>query len=275
MKLRFNGVPATYTLGSPLFPLKSDIPVLIAIDPGKTNMALGIMNIRKDILQKIEISGSGMDTSLFCQEVVSFLKIYLCDVEIARFGIEQAILKKGMEYYSSQMVLTQIRATLIDAAIYLTKSPPKEINNFSWKAGVLPKGYRGHNEKGSHRYLVEQGVVSPGESHDITDVICMLLYMYDEYQRTATIRCLSSEEPIAGYTCLIIPRAFIPKKDITYFTYNKSFSVKDNATYFVNRCKTLGVSLIDIQDLSLEDIYTFTLNGSVTDEACIIVEQGG
>ena len=97
-----------------------------------------------------------MDTTVYCEEVRQFLKQYLVNANIYFVGVEQAITKKGMEHHHSNMVLTEIRGNILNFFLDQYNVRVTEINNWSWKAGVLPKGYRGKFEKGSKKWFQDQ-----------------------------------------------------------------------------------------------------------------------
>ena len=254
MRYRFNSqewhdysnmsrVPTLATTGS----------VIVAVDPGKTNMAVVVGDTFGDILEWIELTGKDCNTTDYCQDVRQFLFKHLQAAHIKAAGIEQAVSYKGMEYYHSQMVLTEIRANLLSFFNDTYGFKPMEINNYSWKSAILPDGYRGTKEKGSKRFLAEKGLI--GVTHDVTDCICMYFYLHQRYPDHSELYCNKEEESIFEYDTSIFSPA-IDMQQVTTFKFNSQYSLTSNIAFYINKTQCESFRLVvDIDKLSYKDIY--------------------
>lgn len=257
MKVQINlSSPFEYTAGdvTPKFGFKGDI--LVAVDPGKTNMAMTVGTpdgTRLCILQ-FRAPGSGYDTSDYCHDFKDFLSHYLGGCNILTFGIESAISKRGMNHHHSSFVLTEIRANLIDLAYTLTGRRPLEINNWSWKHAILPDGYRSQSEKGSARYYSD--VYKVYKNADVTDSLCMYDFIVQKYHGSYAIIPDAEESPLCDYDVKILPLGCARGK-ARKFVYSSNLSIEANATYFANRTWELGIAVVNIEDLSIEAFYRY------------------
>jgi hypothetical protein len=252
-------------------PLDISQELIIVFDPGKTNMAMIIGTITGEIIMVLEFSGKhinnrAMDTTDYCLEFMQFIRDLLKHCKIFKFAQEKAILpnsygkggnhKKGMDHYHSQMVLTEIRANLIMLSVEMTGDKPEQINNMEWKGKILPDGYRGRDEKGSKRFISEVNPMLSMYSHDVTDCICMYLFMVQKISDKIVITCDRPEKARFPYAFSIVDERMIPK-DVKYFRFNDTFSCDDNASYFVNHVNLVGACKLPLNLISLEDLYRY------------------
>lgn len=239
----------------PAFAFTGD--VVVAVDPGKTNMAMTVGTPDGDrlVILQFRAPGSAYNNSKYCHDFKDFLRRYLEDCNILCFGIESAISKRGMNHHHSSMVLTEIRANLIDLAYDLTGKPATEVNNWSWKHAILPEGYRSQSEKGSARYYDE--LYNAYGNADVTDSVCIYEYVIKTYCGIYTIQPNAVEKPLSSVHILIRPLGF-GQKVTKRFVYNSSLSLQENAVYFANRTWRKGAAIVDIDKLSLEEIYSYT-----------------
>ena len=256
-------------------PVRGDIA--IAIDPGKTNMAAVIGNPNGEIYAVLQFSGAGRatDTSDYCQDFKRYLKAFLANTNVYLAGIEAAISKKGMEYHYSSFTLTEIRGQLIDLFYSLTGHKPQELNNWAWKHYVLPEGYRSQSEKGSARFLKDW--YEKYGNADVTDAVCMFMYLTRESRQSYVISCEEREEPIAPYQIAIYPPSFLNVPQFRRFVYNPAFSLQDNAIYYANRSFGVGIAEVSVDELSMEDIYKhavgFTSLENITKVGVVVVRS--
>ena len=228
--------------------------VVVAIDPSKTNMGVAIGDTDRNIFAYLELSGKGCDTTEYCIDLKKFFTKYLSKVHILSVGIEQAVQYKGYQYYHSQMVLTQIRATLLEFFLEHFHVKVNEINNYAWKGAILPDGYRGHSEKGSQRWLAEQGIT--GLSDDVTDAICIYLYVVSLRVEPAIQYCVVEEEPLVPYKLCIVPDTFELQEDYPLYVYNPQISLHGNISYYINRNFKPFKLLTPIEKLTTGVIYS-------------------
>lgn len=253
--------PFLYTTGDPVPEFKFTGDLILAVDPGKRNMALTIGNPQGNVLAIVQFRAPGRDNdnSEYCQDVKTFISTFLHGRHIKVFGIEQAISKKGMNYHHSSMVLTEIRANLIDLAFQLTGRKAFEINNWSWKYAILPDGLRSQSEKGSAKFLAK--TFEQYGNADVTDSICMYRYVLQKCYQVAPIIIPSDvEQPIVPFEIRIIPAGTYAAQQPQQFYYDQTYSLEENAVYYANRTYQLGVCKVPVSKLSLEQIYKYATN---------------
>lgn len=238
----------------PEFKYRGDL--IIATDPGKTNMALTIGTVDGTILGILQFRAPGYanENSEYCHDFKVFISEYLKHCHVDTMAIEAAISKQGMNWHRSSFVLTEIRANLIDLAYQLTGKKAYEVNNWSWKFAILPDGMRGQHEKGSARFLPE--VYARFGNADVTDSICIYKYAI---QKVGNPYYLISpdivEEPMHSYRYLLVPAGRSLTKGAQKFLYNPQLSLKENLDFAVNRTRKNVYAQVDISALALEEIY--------------------
>ena len=272
-----------WTIGNPVEPLETDLDVIIAFDPSKTNMAMFVGTPDGQGLDAIEFSGNNrkkgpvMDTTQYCLEVRAYLKAYLKNVKIYMVAIEQAIQKKGAEYYRSSMVLTEIRGNMLNFFLEEYGIKVIEINNWSWKAGVLPEGYRGMYEKGSKKFFVQN---MPDSSYanffeaDMTDCICIYQYVCKTMVTGYQVYCNQRETAHYDYTYAFTSLNSDFAKGLRTMAFNDKFSIPDNIIFYVNRYKDPFCIEIPIDCVKPEDVYGHTHKfefQNIHDNACRVV----
>ena len=228
--------------------------VVVAIDPSKTNMGVVVGTDAGNKLAHIELSGKGCDTTDYCCDLKRFFGNYLSKAHIVLVGVEQTVQYKGYDYYRSQMVLTEIRATILALFRELFNIKVKEINNYAWKGAVLPDGYRGHKEKGSKRWLAEHGVT--GLSDDVTDAICIYLYLMSFVQEHETLECTQGEEPVNNYRLCIVPEDFELEGEYTTYKANPDVNIRGNLGYYTNHTMESYILITPITMLTFDVIYS-------------------
>lgn len=246
--------------GSPVpqFPYRGD--VIVATDPGKTNMAMTIGTPDGTVLTILQFRapGFGNDNSDYCHDFKCFLSEYLKDVNVTVFAIEAAISKQGMNFHRSSMVLTEIRANLIDLSYKLTNRKAFEVNNWAWKYAILPDGMRGQHEKGSSTFLPQ--VYYTYGNADVTDSICIYKYAVmkvgNPYYRIFPDKV---EEPLHTFNPKLVPAGCILLSKARRFNYNTELSLLDNLTYACNRTPERVCAEIPISALTLDDIYRYAM----------------
>lgn len=249
--------PFTFKRGGLLTPMNFCGDLIIAVDPGKTNMAMVIgttYGVKLCVLQ-FGAAGSGYDNSDYCMDFKDFIHRYLSGCDIKVFGIEQAISKRGMNYHHSSMVLTEIRANLIDLAYDLTGRKAEEINNWAWKSKILPDGMRSQSEKGSTRFLSE--IYSAYGNSDVTDAVCMYKYLLYKHGDNTPMFPDKVEESLAKHQIFILPAGNSASKGARVFRYNDALTLEQNCIYFSNRTWEKGVSTVKAELLTLDEIYQY------------------
>lgn len=272
MQVQINlNAPFEFKAGQKIKPFNFCGDIVLATDPGKTNMAMAVgtpFGTQLCILQ-FRAPGSAYDTSDYCHDFKDFLTRYFEGCTFSYFGIEQAISKKGMNHHHSSMVLTEIRANLIDLAYSLTGRKPLEINNWAWKYAILPDGMRSQSEKGSARFLSD--IYKRYGNADVTDAICMYRYIIEKHCGPYVIFPNRAEKPLAPYKAFLVPLGSKIASKARRFQYEKSLSLEENCAFFANRTWEKGVASVDVMSLSLEDIYNHAI-GFIPSNSVDIVE---
>lgn len=278
-----------WTIGQPTGHLDYHGEVVITFDPSKTNMAILIGTgepislddfrdgkVPRGLLKSFEFSGNDrgkmhppMDTTLFCEEVRHFLSSYLEGARFRIVAIEQALTKKGASAsHITNMVLTEIRANLLNFFLEKFNVRVIEINNWAWKHAILPEGYRGQQQKGSKLYFLRNLPDSPFASYfeaDMTDCICIYLYVVMKFCSQRAIFCSTAEPKLNDYVYAYAPMSLDTSQSYIEFTYNPMFSLVENLNYYANRTKSPFVMVLDWEVPTLEDIYTKSVMGKWED----------
>lgn len=255
----------SWGIGDKVQPLKYSGEVVITFDPSKTNMAMIIGTPDKEILNVLEFSGNNrsrgpaIDTTLYCEQVKQFLGQYLQYANILKVGVEKTILPKGEKaHYHSVTVLNEIRSNLLSFFLERFQIHVIEINNWSWKAKVLPDGYRSRSEKGSKRFFMDYfGDTEYAHYYeaDVTDCICMYWYMCDTSCADYTVFCNRIEQSFSGYTYTYVPADSDVCNNLREVVYNKRFTLDDNLCFYSNRLLVPFCLEVDVADLDLHDVY--------------------
>ncbi len=257
--------------------------IVVVFDPSKTNMAMIVGTPSGTILSNIEFSGNNrsrgpvMDTSLYCQEIRAFLRQYLNGKPIYLAATEATIEKKGTSYYRSNLVLTEIRANILNFFREEFNIECLEINNWTWKHYVLPDGYRSQKEKGSKRfmrdYMPQLGFHLYYEA-DTCDVACMYLYVVDKMCKSYTLLCNRSEPCSVKYNYVIVPANSKRPETITETVFNDKFSLEDNLAFYANRTMAAFCMITPMRSIPITGIYGNARNfelSNINDTSVMVV----
>lgn len=289
MRLRVNNGRSTwFDKNTYIEPIITEQPLIVAIDQSKTNCAIIIGTKNKKILHIAECSGNDKDfydkpanTTEYCAELDDYLCKLLKMSTLIGFWQEAPInpwkKKKGGDssgyaHYKSQMVLTEIRATLLRISQKLTGRDATEVINTDWKGRILPDGYRGQNEKGSHRYWATVDPKWLYYSHDVTDVLCIYLCAIQDCEKNDCILCVTQEESKFKYGVSIVDSFAVPNS-AKQFTFNSKLTCDENATYYANRASGLGAAKLDIMSIQLSDLYKYAVNLYTMSEPYLLVRR--
>lgn len=263
-----NHLKMQYVRGMYVKPLSVPDGVVITIDPGKTNMAMFIGSPDGEMYVGLEFSGNArgtgppMDTTLYCVEVRMFLRQYFANTEIYLVGMEEAITKaskKGNLYHKSGMVLKEIRANILNFFLEEYGLRTILINNWSWKAAILPDGYRSQNEKGSKRWLCDFFPDNPLSQYfaaDMSDAYCMYLYLISQHCSSYTLMCKRKEEACnRTRKFFIYPESLSSIQSARVVVFNKKFTLTENVIYLCNRTNQVCYGKFPSDKLHLGEIY--------------------
>lgn len=251
-------------IGDDVHPLEYAGDVVIAFDPSKSNMAMIVGTPDGTILNVLEFSGNNrkrgpvMDNTVYCNEVRAFLKAYLCHCNLYCVGIEQAIMKKGQNYYHSQMTLTEIRGNMLNLFLEEFNIHVIEVNNWSWKSAILPEGYRGMYQKGSKKYFHDTMPGSPYNDYfeaDVTDCICIYWYLCKNRCASYALYCNRIEKSLSGFEYTLVANDSGICDELQEVTFNPKFSLEDNLVYYSNRILNTFYMVVSSDIIPIEDVY--------------------
>ena len=251
-------------IGDDVHPLEFAGDVVVAFDPSKSNMAMVLGTPDGTVLNVLEFSGNNrkrgpvQDTTEYCAEVRAFLASYLAKCNLYMVGVEQAIMKKGNNYYHSQMVLTEIRGNLLNFFREQFGISVIEVNNWSWKSAILPEGYRGQFQKGSKKYFRDYLPDSPYNLYfeaDVTDCICIYWYLCKNRCASYALYCNRIEQSLTGFEYTYVPQDSAVCDKLQEVQYNPLFSFEDNLAYYTNRILNTFYFVIDCDKVPIADVY--------------------
>lgn len=273
-----NEYSVDWHIGHIVEPLDYTGDVVISIDPSKTNMAMYIQTPNKEPIDAIEFSGNNrrrgpaMDTTVFCQELRSFLTTYLSKVNIYLVGVEQALTYKAEKAnHITNMVLTEIRSNILNFFLEHFNIRVIEVNNWAWKFAVLPEGYRGKYEKGSKLWFTHAMPDSPYSKYfeaDMTDCICIGWFLVDTHCGGYSMFCNKVEPCTVKYNYAFYPLKRGLLDNLREVKYNQIFSLQENLCYYVNRIKGTFTLLVDVESLDVADIYGHANLFTIADINC-------
>lgn len=270
-----------WSIGDSVRPMDYSGEVVVVFDPSKTNMAMVVGTPDGTILNSIEFSGNNrkrgpvMDTTLYCEEVRKFLTVYLSKVKLYLVGVEQAITKQGVNYHHSNMVLTEIRSNLLNFFLEEFGIKVIEVNNWSWKFGVLPEGFRSKFEKGSKKFFQQHMPESPYTYYfeaDMTDCICIYWYLIKNSCTNYSCYCNQFEKCDIDYMYYFVSTENAIAAEVHEVTYNPRFSIKENLDYYVNRIFGNFCMVVDVEKIDFEDIYGKSVGFQLSDTNCVKVK---
>lgn len=261
-------------------PLAYNSKVAVGFDQSKRGWGVSVIAADHSILAILEFGANGDSTTELCRNVRAYLTEFFASVIVEGVCIEEPITPSGHKLnYNTTLVLMEIFFAAKEIAASLTGDEDKVhlYNNWSWKSGILPAGYRQKGTKGSLPFLEKEKGIR-GLTDNESDAICLAWYglkkkhidMLDVYPLSAEIATYSYKAKLAGAA-----RAW--KGDT--FLYNYELSLKRNIAYIVNRYGTPHACVIDPSRLTLVDVYDHKLDidlkqGEPRDRLLLIVGRG-
>ena len=259
-----NNMQYHWTRDDSVHPFTYGGEIIIYFDPSKKNMAMVIGTPTQKVLTIIEFSGNNRkrgpveDTTLYCEEVRSFLGQFLRNAHIMYVATEQTILKKGANYYTSNKVLNEIRSNLLNFFLEQFNIHVIEVNNWSWKYKILPKGFRSQFEKGSKRYFQQYYPDSPYNDYfqaDVTDCLCIYQYICLTECEGYQVFCNRAETPLSDYSYSIVPVNSSIGDGLEDVVFNNRFSLEENLAFYTNRLMNTFSMKLDVSEIPIDIIY--------------------
>lgn len=285
MRVRhFNGPDRLYSIGDEVAPILTEGNVIVVADQSKSNSAIIIANTTGSIYDIIEVSGNDrnyyavpQDTTVYCREVEVYLRERLKGCNVIKIHIEEPITKhkkgaKGaLQNFKTTMILTEIRGSYNRIALDMTNEASDEVNNWSWKNGVLPPEYRAHGEKGSYLYWITKDIKWLNYTDDVTDVYSMYIYLLKSKYQNEKILCDKREKASREYTFAYVPLTTAANGNLIEFSYSKYFPLEANCNYYVNRKSTTGYARIPAELISIENLYKYGKGLNKDCPICLVV----
>lgn len=262
-----------YTLGCAIpIALDYDGPVVCAIDPSKTAMGITIGSPSGEMIEFFRLSGKNMDTTEFCHEFKEFLLRYIPPSRIIKVVYEMVIKRDDEQSsYISMVVLNEIQSHIIEMMYSMdsNKNRLRGVNNWAWKAGVLPDEFRKKGSgKGSLKYLCSLNRKFSICDDNITDSACIYIYYVSKFVDFTDV-LPTREESNKNVKICICTEDTLPETYKT-FQYNPEISVYGNASYVKNRIAGMCVCPIS-NELSIRDIYQVDANVGLKDSFYLAV----
>ena len=260
-------------------PMFEDKEIIIGIDSSKTNTGISVTNLT-DSEEGNEVETSfafygkddgttEQDCLLLCKkEREAFRKIFKGSyIRVA--GIEDIITKEyssnpyhktGMTVHESRFKITAVFGSFISCLQEDFGKTPFLVNNWSWKAAMLPPEYRAKGVyKGSQLYLQDKGSIFGDLTDDETDAYFIKKYCYRYLKNDVKELNSDVEKFDKDYGVTIVDKSFID--DFQVFMYNPQISFDDNCRLAISNAVSSGnhtrtVCLIsDISNLPLQVLW--------------------
>lgn len=244
--------------------------IIIAIDSSKTNSAIAVGDEFGELLDWIELNGSADGTTLedtlrLCKEERDILREIFRGSKPILVGIEDIITKNsktghqnGMTVHQSRFKITAVFMSFISFFQDEFNILPELVNNWSWKSAILPEVYRTTAyKKGSQAYLSGVNPKFIGCTDDVTDVVCILMYLKKIHKIETVYPVTGIEVKKREGVAVFVSNERAKNYKRIEFSYNKQLTLKQNVTFMLNRVKEGFVcsAIVDVEWLSLEDIY--------------------
>ena len=267
-----------YTAGqTKVEPLEISAPIMVTIDPSKTEAGIVIGTEYGEILYIYTTSGVYPDGTRqtdmdYCADVKDFLLKLLSECEIIYFGKEATILKEGVKFYRSMKTLEAVSTTLQEVSQILIHTVADEINNWSWKNGVLPDGYRSKKEKGSLRWLADMSPYNRALGDNRTDAVCMYLFKVKTRKQNLIV-CSRNERPTHEYSYVLLPLSEIDTEHTRQFIHNKKYSIDSNCAFYINRSSMPGYCQVEPDNLLYDEIIDHCIDLYPNSEVYLYVRK--
>ena len=260
-------------------PMFEEKELVIGIDSSKTNTGISVTNLTDtegDNVIETSFAFNGKDDGtteqdclLLCQKEREAFRRIFKNSFIRVAGIEDIITKEygtfpgkktGMTVHESRFKITAIFGSFISCLQEDFGKTPYLVNNWSWKAAMLPQEYRAKGiYKGSQLYLRDQGSIFGDLTDDETDAYFIKKYCYKFIKNDVKELDINLEKFDKNYGVNIIDKSFID--DFQVFMYNTNIGFDDNCRLAISNAVMSGnhtrtVCLIsDISNLPLQVLW--------------------
>ena len=242
------------------------IPLVVGIDPSKSGCAIAIGTIMRDEPVVTEVSGTGMDTTVFCEALKDILARLFDGCTIHTVYIERMILpsnkRRGEEgthrSFITVEILSEIQAALKSFFYVKTGFVPELINNQLWKSAIIPPEFNRKNTKGSISFLYSENRRYVGYSDNATDAVCIYRYATHNLPNNLLHLCCKVPDHVP-YHLYICTREIIPQR-VKPFRYAHAFTIEQNLQSWAENFEDMGVTAIprDSLDEGVISYYAVT-----------------
>lgn len=265
--------------------------ISIGIDSSKRNTALAIGDGQCQVLDVIELNGTGdgtseADTLALCRKQRAFLERQLAGAKVKMVGIENIVTvdkpskERGMSQHMSRFKITAVFMSLIFFFQEQFGITPELINNQTWKSAVLPKEFTARSiGKGSLAYFKAAKSKYASYSDDATDAICILAYM-QKHHGLESVFVIDAPEfaNVKPVVQIISSGAAVQGEEAVRFKINSSLSLQENAEVMLNHLqdKKYGVAKAPISYFSVEEIFKYAAGRfqRKSEEVLLLVKRG-
>ena len=253
-------------------PLYSNKKIIVAIDSSKSNSAIVVGDTVGHVLDDFEINGSGAGVDVYdlCRETRAQLKNLFRGSDILLVGIEDIITKnekgyKGIEIHQSRAKITTVWNNFIFFFDEFFDIMPVLVNNWAWKAGVLPEKYRTKNhDKGSKDWFMSLGNQWADRKDDVTDAVCIYLYLRKVTNIKPVYEIKEIQIPTHEYEFSIYPKSMTLPESVKAFIIANNGLLEHNMATVANSLEIgqLGYIEVPIEAVPIEWLYSSALKYS-------------
>lgn len=135
---------------------------------------------------------------------------------------------------------------------------PELVNNWEWKASILPEEYRTKNhDKGSYDWFRDTRQEYAFTNDNVTDAICIKRHLCKKHGVKNGIFVSGIEVPKKKYRSGLYTNKKLPRK-VRLFRYNSELTLKQNKDFIANYTdrESFSYAVVPTDKLTLEEIYT-------------------
>lgn len=246
--------------------------LIVSIDSSKSDTAMVVWDEYGHPLDDYEICGAGKEVDVYqlCWDTRKELDELFRGADIILVGLEDIITKKekgykGLEIHQSRAKITAVFDNFIFYFQDRFNIMPKLINNWSWKAGVLPEEYRkDSHRKGSQDWLTDIGSKWAGRNDNVTDAVCIGFYLIGHHEIEATYEVTSTAPALYSYDFGILPKTFKKPTGHKNFVIKNGDTLEHNLDAIANSISMgqTGCVIVPTESIPIEVIYSNRLKSS-------------
>lgn len=282
MELHKNDVPVyEFT------PSYGGMNIYVSIDSSKSNTAMLVWDEFGYPIDDYEIAGAGSDIDVYdlCWQTREELRKLFTGANILKVGIEDIITKKekgykGIEIHQSRYKITAVYDNLIFFFQIYHNQTPRRINNWAWKADILPEDLRKQDvHKGSKEFCKRLGNRWANRKDDVTDAYCIGLHLI-KTESVQSVHYLEYTEPgKVQFSYGIFPSSFPIPVESKQFRIKNNDTLQHNIETVANRiaagqpgCLQVGTTMLSANDIYSDNVkYTQQYKFELADTEVLVV----